>query len=112
LTGHLNRRVDGVFEIVRVVGRGLVSIAEVHAKVARARAQSETEMTRDRFGLLEHHGAVHWRFRFLVASPPARDLLLFAKHLFVAAIAWQQCDLRRRCGSKKLSAEVTNSRKK
>jgi len=30
LTSHLNRGVDGVFEIVRVVGRGLVSIAEVH----------------------------------------------------------------------------------
>jgi hypothetical protein len=27
-------------------------------------------------------------------------------------LAWQQCDLRRRCGSKKLSAEATNSRKK
>ena len=25
------------------------------------------------------------RFRFLVASPPVRGLLLFAKHLFVAA---------------------------
>src|SRR6516164_5067950 len=30
LTSHLNRGVDGVFEVVRVVGRGLVSIAEVH----------------------------------------------------------------------------------
>jgi hypothetical protein len=55
---------------------------------------------------------------FLVASPPVRDLLLCAKHLFVAAIAdgdaarLQQCDLRRRCGSKKLSAEATNSPKK
>jgi hypothetical protein len=28
---HLNRCTDGVFEIVRVVGCGLVSIAEVHA---------------------------------------------------------------------------------
>jgi hypothetical protein len=27
-----------------------------------------------------------WEFRFLVALPPASDLLLFAKHLFVAAI--------------------------
>jgi hypothetical protein len=50
--------------------------------------------------------------RLVVALPPASDLLLFAKHLFVATIAWQQCDLRRSCGSKKLSAEVTNSRKK
>jgi hypothetical protein len=25
------------------------------------------------------------------------DLLFRAKHLFVAAIAWQRCDLRRRC---------------
>src|SRR5262245_17800586 len=33
---HLNRGIDGVFEIVRVVGCGLVSIAEVHAIVARA----------------------------------------------------------------------------
>ena len=32
--------------------------------------------------------------------------------LFVAAIAWQRCDLRRSCGSKKLSAEATNSPKK
>ena len=34
--GHLNRSIDGVFEIVRVVGRDLVSIAEVHAIVAGA----------------------------------------------------------------------------
>jgi hypothetical protein len=53
-----------------------------------------------------------WRIRFLVALSPAPDLFLFAKHLFVAAIAWQQRDLRRSCGSKKLSAEVTNSPKK
>src|SRR5262249_59291167 len=37
------------------------------------------------------------RVRFLVASRPVPDLLLFAKHLFVAAIAWQRCDLRRGC---------------
>ena len=35
-TGHLNRGIDGVFEIVRVVSRRFVSIAEVHAIVARA----------------------------------------------------------------------------
>src|SRR5262249_1690356 len=52
--------VDGVFEAVRVVGRGLVSIAEVHAKVARAHlAQSEPEMACDRFGFLERHGFVN-----------------------------------------------------
>jgi hypothetical protein len=39
LTGHLNRSIDGVFEIVRVVGRGLISIAEVHAIVARAHCE-------------------------------------------------------------------------
>src|SRR5262249_25408476 len=50
---------SGVFEIVRVVGRGLVSIAKVHAIVAGAHhAQSEPEMARDRFGLLERHGFV------------------------------------------------------
>jgi hypothetical protein len=48
LTGHLNRSIDGVFEIVRVVGRGLVSIAEMHAIVTGAHhPQSEPEMARD-----------------------------------------------------------------
>src|SRR5262249_9619646 len=56
LTGHLNRGIDGVFELVCVVRRGLISIAEVHAIVARAKlAQSEPEMARDRFGFLERH---------------------------------------------------------
>jgi hypothetical protein len=54
-------------------------------------------MACDRFSFLERHGAVHWRFRFLVASRPVGVLSFFAKHLFVAAIAWQRCDLRRRC---------------
>src|SRR5262249_28874440 len=55
-TGHLNRGIDGVFEIVRVIGRGLVSIAEVHAIVAGAQlAQGKPEMARDRFGFLERH---------------------------------------------------------
>jgi hypothetical protein len=59
LTGHLNCGVDGVFEIVRVVGRGLISIAEVHAIVAGAQlAQGKPEMARNRFGLLERHGFV------------------------------------------------------
>jgi Arabinose-binding domain of AraC transcription regulator, N-term len=56
-TGHLNRGMDGVFEIVPVVSRGLVSIAEVHAIVARAHlAQSEPEMARERLGFLKRHG--------------------------------------------------------
>src|SRR5262245_8704570 len=58
LTGHLDHGSDGIFEIVRVVGRGLVSIAEVHAVIARAKlAQSEPEMARDRFCFLQRHGA-------------------------------------------------------
>jgi hypothetical protein len=59
-------------------------------------------MTRDRFGLLEHHGCVKsssdsthkaadtasfGEFCFLVALPPVPDLFLFAKPLFGAAIA-------------------------
>jgi len=59
LTGHLNRCVDGVFETVRVVGGGLVSIAEVYAIGARAHlAQGEPEMARDRLGFLELHNFV------------------------------------------------------
>jgi hypothetical protein len=55
-TGHFNRGIDGVFEKVRVVGGGLVSIAEVHAIGARAHlAQGEAEMASDRFGFLERH---------------------------------------------------------
>jgi hypothetical protein len=58
-TGHLNRGIDGIFETVRVVSRGFVSIAEVHSIRGRAHlAQSEPEMARDRFGFLEHHGFV------------------------------------------------------
>src|SRR5262245_43900299 len=54
--GHLNRSIDGIFETVRVVGRALVPLAEVHAKVARAQqAQRESEVSRNRFGLLERH---------------------------------------------------------
>jgi hypothetical protein len=59
LAGHHNRGIDGVFEIVRVVGRALVSIAEVHAIIARAHlAKSEPEMTSDRFSFLELHNFV------------------------------------------------------
>ncbi len=36
LTGHLNRGFHGIFKIDRVVSRGFVSIAEVHAIIARA----------------------------------------------------------------------------
>src|SRR5262249_51359770 len=55
-TRHLNRGVDGVFEVVRVVGRGLVPIAEVHAIVTGAQlAQGKPEMARNRFGFLERH---------------------------------------------------------
>src|SRR6516162_2920112 len=36
LTGHRNHGINGVFELVCVVGRGLVSIAEIHAIVAGA----------------------------------------------------------------------------
>ncbi len=58
LTGDLNRGIDGVFEILRVVGHGLVSVAAAHAKVAGAHlAQGEPEMSGDRFGFLERHGA-------------------------------------------------------
>ena len=57
--GHLNRSIDGVFEIVRVVGRGFASIAEVHAIFARAQqAQREAEVARNRFSFLERHGLV------------------------------------------------------
>src|SRR5262249_52120106 len=48
LTGHLNSGVDGFLETVRVVGRALVSIAEVHAIIARAHlTQGEPEMACD-----------------------------------------------------------------
>ena len=57
--GHRNHGINGVFELVCVVGRGLVSIAEVHAIVAGAQlAEGKPEMARDRFGFLERHGFV------------------------------------------------------
>ena len=66
-TSHLNRRIDGIFEVVRVIGRSLISIAEVHAIVAGAQqAQGEPEVARDRFGFLERHGFVY-RHRKTVA---------------------------------------------
>jgi hypothetical protein len=56
-TGHLKGGFDRVFEIVRVVGRRFVSLAEVHSIRAGAHlAQSQPEMAGDRFGFLERHG--------------------------------------------------------
>ena len=56
VTSHFNRSVERIFEVVSVIGRNLVSIAEVHAIVAEAKlAQSEPEMARDRFGFPERH---------------------------------------------------------
>jgi len=52
----ISRATNGVFEIVCVVGRSLVSIAEVHTIVAGAQlAQGKPEMARNRFGFLERH---------------------------------------------------------
>ena len=56
LSGHLDRGSDSVLETVRVVGRGLGSIAKVYAIVAGAHlAERDVEMARDRFGFLERH---------------------------------------------------------
>ena len=101
LTEHLERGIDGVFKTVRVVGRSLVFIGEVHAIVARAHsAQGETEMARDRLGFLERQALRNllraactrrfaWRNPLLVAVPPVWDLWLCAKHLFVdAKLVW------------------------
>ena len=53
---HLDRSMDGILEIVRVMRCGLVSIAKIHAVAARAHLpQSESEMARNRFGLGERH---------------------------------------------------------
>jgi hypothetical protein len=55
---HPNRGIDGVLEIVGVVGRGLVAIAKLHAIVPGAYfAQSEPEMAHDRFGFLQRHSS-------------------------------------------------------
>jgi hypothetical protein len=56
LTDHCYRDIDGVFEIVGVVGRRVVSSGKLHAIVSRAHfAQNAPEMARDRFGFLERH---------------------------------------------------------
>jgi hypothetical protein len=73
LAGHLNRGFDGIFETVRVVSRGFVSIAKVHAIRARAHlAQSEPEMARDRFGFLERHGFLNRHWEAAALEPPAK----------------------------------------
>src|SRR5262249_28533687 len=43
-----------------------------------------------------HRYTRRWRFRCLVALPPHRDLLLCAKHLFIAATCQLAPDLRER----------------
>ena len=64
LSSHLNRGIDDVFEIFRVVSRDLVSIAELHAVVSGTHlAQSESEMACNRFGFLECHGLPSFRTR-------------------------------------------------
>jgi len=92
ILNHLPSTYNGVFETVRVTGRRLVSIAEVHAIVARAHlAQSEPEMTRNRFGLLERHGALMpCRYRSLAIPPLSR----FAPH---AGFVTQRQIFVRRC---------------
>ena len=73
LTDHLNRGIDGVFEIVRVVSRGLIPIAEVHAIIARAHfAQREAEMARDRFRFLERHGFLNRHREAVAIQLPAK----------------------------------------
>jgi hypothetical protein len=86
LTGHLDRGFDGIFKIVRVVGRGLVSFAEVHAIIARAHAaQSEPEMARDRLGFLERH---HLPFAFRRDTGPS-DAGLNGSPGWIARVAWR-----------------------
>jgi hypothetical protein len=60
-------------------------------------AGSSVRLAQHPLGLRARLTGVLASFRPLVALLGGRDLLLFAKHLFVATIAWQRCDLRRRC---------------
>src|SRR6266699_2698524 len=77
VTGHLNRGFDGIFEIVRVVSRRFVSIAEVHSIRARAHlAQSEPEMAGDRFSFLERHGFLNRHWEAAALEPPAKHRTL------------------------------------
>ena len=72
-TGDLNCGFHGVFQIVRVVSRHFVSIAEVHAIGARAHlAQSEPEMTRDRFRFLERNGFLNRHREAVAVELPAK----------------------------------------
>jgi hypothetical protein len=99
-TSHFNRSVDGVFEIVRVVGRRLVAITEVHAILARAHlAQSESKVAHDVFGFLERHGMRSQSGGLGAASLPVQrevvsvlvaltlspDLFICAKQLLIDA---------------------------
>jgi hypothetical protein len=59
--------------MVRVVGRGFVSIAEVHAIGARAHlAQSDPEMARDRFGFLERNWFLNRHREAIAIDLPAK----------------------------------------
>ena len=60
-------------------------------------AGSSVRLAQHPLGLRARLTGVLASFRLLVALLGGRDLLLSAKHLFVDAIAWQRCDLRRRC---------------
>src|SRR5262245_590576 len=93
-TGHHNRGIDGVFEFVRVVGRGLVSIAEVHAIVAGAKlAQGKPEMARNRFGFLERHEYFKEMPQgYSVSSGPLRDMNAYRPRLARASYRSSSCD--------------------
>ena len=69
----ISTAVDGIFEIVRVVSRSLIPIAEVHAIITRAHfAQREAEMARDRFRFLERHGFLNRHREAVAIQLPAK----------------------------------------
>jgi len=71
-TGHLNRSIDGVFEIVCSEPWSR-PIAEVHSIIARAHfAQREAEMARDRFRFLERHGFLNRHWEAVAIQLPAK----------------------------------------
>ena len=73
LSSHRDGGVNGVFEIVRVIGRRFISIAEVHSIRARAHhAQSEPEMARDRFRFLECNGFLNRHREAVAVELPAK----------------------------------------
>ena len=94
-TAAMKFSVEVVILPVRDVDRALrfyvdqVALDVDYSPIEPARpAQSEPEIARNRFSLLKRHDEStenHWRDRFLVVSFPMKDLLLCAKHLFVAA---------------------------